>query len=255
MMVMATQFQELLRTEKPLLGTLLSLPSPEIAEVCVLTGFDWLFLDMEHGLLDYAAVQRMIQAVAGRIPCIVRVPTNESMWIGKALDTGADGLIFPHVNSADEAHACVRAAKYPPQGARSVGIARAQAYGTRLREAIANANRDIILIAQAEHVDAVRSIDDILSVPGIDGVFIGPYDLSASLGIPGQVGDPAVREAIGRVRRAAGIAGRPVGILAGSPEAAKAAVADGYKLICLATDTLLLADGAHRLIREAKAGM
>lgn len=255
MMVMGTPYQELLRAGRPLLGTLLSLPSPEIAEICVLTGFDWLFFDMEHGLLDYAAVQRMIQAVAGRVPCFIRVPTNESIWIGKALDTGADGLIFPHVNSAAEARACVRAAQYPPEGARSVGIARAQAYGAGLREAIANSNRDIILIAQVEHIDAVRSINDILSVPGIDGVFIGPYDLSASLGIPGQVGDPAVREAIGQVRRAAGMAGRPSGILAGSPEAAKAAVADGHTLICLATDTLMLADGARRLLREAKAGM
>jgi 2-dehydro-3-deoxyglucarate aldolase/4-hydroxy-2-oxoheptanedioate aldolase len=230
------------------LGTLLSLPSPEIAEIALEAGFDWLFLDMEHGLLDPAAVQRMIQAAAGRVPCIVRVPTHDAIAIGKALDTGADGLIFPHVNSAAEARECVRAAQYPPDGSRSVGIARAQAYGARLAEAVAGENKRLTLIAQIEHIRAVRNIEEILETAGLDAVFIGPYDLSASLGIPGQVQDPAVAEPIEIVRTAARKFGIPAGIFAGGIEAARAALDKGFDFVCVVTDTLLIADAARRTL-------
>ncbi len=236
----------------PPLGTLLSLPSPEIAEVALLAGFDWLFLDMEHGLLDPAAVQGMIQAAAGRIPCIVRVPTHQAIAIGKALDTGADGLIFPHVNSASEARECVRAAQYPPEGSRSVGIARAQAYGARLAEAVAGENKRLALIAQIEHIRAVRNIEEILETAGLDAVFIGPYDLSASLGLPGRVQDPPVAEAIEIVRTAARKFGIPAGFFAAGPEAARAALDKGYDFICVATETLLLADAARRILEALR---
>ena len=245
---MRTSFRDLLGHKKPPIGTLLSLPSPEIAEVAAASGFDWLFLDMEHGLLDFVETQRMIQAVAGRCPCLVRVPTNDGPLISKSLDTGADGIIFPHVNSAAEAGACVRAAKYPPQGSRSIGIARAQGYGQRLAADIAKANATIFLTAQAEHIDAARAIDDILAVPGIDAVFIGPYDLSASLGIPGQVGAGPVTDAIESIRSAAMRRGIPAGIFAGTAEAAKEDIRQGFDFICVATDTLLLADASRRLL-------
>ncbi len=245
---MSKTFRDLLRDKKPLIGTLLTLPSSEIAELVAGSGFDWLFLDMEHGLLDFAAAQRMIQAAAGRCPCIVRVPTNDGLLISKALDTGADGIIFPHVNSAAEAEACVRAAKYPPQGVRSIGIARAQGYGQRLADDIATANEKVFLIAQAEHIDAARAIDEILAVPGIDAVFIGPYDLSASLGIPGQVGAGSVAEAIETIRSAALRRGIPAGIFAGSAETAQSAIGRSFNFVCVATDTLLLADASRRLL-------
>ena len=239
------------RNRSPL-GTLLSLPSPEIAEIAAQTGFDWLFLDMEHGLLDTAAVQRMIQAAAGRVSCIVRVPTHEAIAIGKALDTGADGLIFPHVNSAAEARECIRAAQYPPEGSRSVGIARAQAYGARLAEAVAEENKRLTLIAQIEHIRAVRNIEEILETAGLDAVFIGPYDLSASLGIPGRVQDAAVAESIEVVRTASRKFGIPVGIFAGGIEAARSAIGQGFDFVCVSTDTLLFADAARRMIADLR---
>ncbi len=239
------------RNKSPL-GTLLSLPSPEIAEIAAEAGFDWLFLDMEHGLLDPTAVQRMIQAVAGRIPCIVRVPTHEAIAIGKALDTGADGLIFPHVNSAAEARECVRAAQYPPEGGRSVGIARAQAYGARLAEAVAGDNQRLTLIAQIEHIRAVRNIEEILETAGLDAVFIGPYDLSGSLGLPGRVQDASVVEAIKIVRTAARKFGIPAGLFAGGSEAARAALDKGFDFVCVATDTLLFAEAARRMIADLR---
>lgn len=239
------------RNKSPL-GTLLSLPSPEIVEIAVDAGFDWLFLDMEHGLLDPVAVQRMIQAAAGRVPCIVRVPSHVAVAIGKALDTGADGLIFPHVDSAAEARACVRAALYPPEGERSVGIARAQGYGARLAEAVAGENGRVALIAQIEHIRAVRNIEEILEVSGLAAVFIGPYDLSASLGLPGQVQDPAVAESIEKVRTAARKFGIPAGIFAGGLEAARAALGRGFEFVCGATDTLLFAEAARRMVADLR---
>jgi 2-keto-3-deoxy-L-rhamnonate aldolase RhmA len=234
------------------LGTLLSLPSPEIAEIAVEAGFDWLFLDMEHGLLDPAAVQRMIQAAAGRVSCIVRVPSHEAIAISQALDTGADGLIFPHVNSAAEARECVRAAQYPPAGRRSVGLARAQAYGARLAEAVAGENKRLALIAQIEHIRAVRNIEEILETAGLDAVFIGPYDLSGSLDVPGRVQDPIVGDAIEIVRTAARKFGIPAGFFAGGIEAARAALDKGFDFVCVSTDTLLLADAARRTLEALR---
>ena len=121
---MNADFKKKLAGRKRLVGTLLTLPSPEIAEICANIGFDWLFLDMEHGLLDIAGAQRMAQA-AGACPCLVRVPVNEPVWIKKAMDIGAAGLIFPNIKSAEEAKRAVGEAKYPPEGVRSVGIGRA----------------------------------------------------------------------------------------------------------------------------------
>jgi len=247
------RFKNRLKNRERLFGLLLSLPSPDIAEICADAGFDWLFLDMEHGLLDYQAVQRMIQAVAGRSACIVRVPANDGIWIAKALDTGADGLIFPHINRADEARAAVQAARYAPDGNRSIGIARAQGFGRRVSESLRQANGEIVLIAQAEHNDAARNMDDILGVPGVDAVFIGPFDLSASLGIPGQTTDPKVQEAIARIRDACAGRNVPSGIFARDAESVRDAAGQGFSLLCASTDALLFGAAARRMLTEIRA--
>lgn len=248
----ARTFKSRLQRRDRMAGTLLSLPSPEIAEICAEAGFDWLFLDMEHGLLDFAAVQRMIQAVAGRCACIVRVPANEPIWIAKALDAGANGLIFPHINNAAEARAAVAAARYSPEGNRSIGLARAQGYGVRVAEALARANGEIVLVAQAEHIEAARVIEDILAVEGLDAVFIGPFDLSASLGVPGRTGDPRVREAVGRIREACAARGIPAGLFAPNASAARSAAAEGFALLAVSTETLLLSGAAGALLEEIR---
>lgn len=238
----------------PLFGTLLSLPSPEIAEILAEAGFDWLFVDMEHGGFDIAGVQRVLQAVAGQIPCIVRVPQNEPNAIARALDAGADGLIFPHVNTAEEARACVAAALYPPEGGRSIGLARAQGYGARVAESLAGANRATVRIVQAEHILAARNIGEILAVPGIDAVFIGPYDLSGSLGKPGRTADPEVVDAIRKIRDAAAAAGIPAGIFVADADAGRRAAAEGFTLIAASTDARLLGQAAKRLAGDLGAG-
>jgi 2-dehydro-3-deoxyglucarate aldolase/4-hydroxy-2-oxoheptanedioate aldolase len=241
------RFVARLARREPLLGTVLTLPVPEVAEVVALAGFDWLFVDMEHGLIDLAAVQRVTQAVGHLCPCIVRVPTNEPILIAKALDTGAAGIIVPHVNTADEARAIVRAAHYPPAGRRSLGVARAQGYGGRIADAIAHDNDRTVVVAQVEHIDAVANIGEIVAEPGVGAVFIGPFDLSASLGKPGEIGAPDVQQAIGTVVSACAARRLPCGIFVVSGEAASAAFASGHSLVCATTDTLLLAGAAARL--------
>jgi 2-dehydro-3-deoxyglucarate aldolase/4-hydroxy-2-oxoheptanedioate aldolase len=251
--VMTASFKDRLRENEPLFGTLLSLPSPEIAEICAAAGFDWLFVDLEHGLLSFADAQRIVQAAGPACPCLVRVPSVDPGAISKALDIGPAGLIFPHIDGAEDTRNAVRASFYPPQGARSVGIARAQGYGARLAESLDRANREIVLIAQAEHINAARAIESILAVPGLDGIFIGPYDLSGSLGKPGRFDDPEVEKAIAKIRDACAIAHFPSGILAGNAEAARGFAREGYRLICVASETMLLGDAARRILASVKA--
>jgi 2-dehydro-3-deoxyglucarate aldolase/4-hydroxy-2-oxoheptanedioate aldolase len=247
------RFVARLARREPLLGTLLTLPAPELAEVTAAAGLDWLFVDMEHGLLDFVAVQRIVQAVGHVCPCIVRVPTGEAIAIAKALDTGAAGIIVPHVTTADEAKAIVRAAHNPPSGARSLGVARAQGYGSRIADAIARDTGRIAVVAQVEHVDGVANIAEIVAVPGVSAVFIGPFDLSASLGKPGEIGAPDVEQAIGEVVSACAARTLPCGVFVASGEAARRAFAAGHSLVCAMTDTLLLAGAAARLRASAFA--
>ena len=126
---MNQSFISSLSNSKALIGTLVTLDSSEVVEILALAGFDWLFLDMEHGNLSIASVQSLCQAIAGRCHTLVRVPENAPIWIKKVLDIGCDGIIVPHVNTAEEAMQVIQAAKYPPKGQRSVGAARAQGYG------------------------------------------------------------------------------------------------------------------------------
>jgi 2-keto-3-deoxy-L-rhamnonate aldolase RhmA len=238
----------LLRGDR-LVGTILSLPAPELAEIASQAGFDWLFLDMEHGSLDPEAVVRLIQAV--REPCVavVRVPENEDMWMKKALDAGAAGLIIPHVNTAAEAARAVHWSKYPPEGGRSVGFSRANRYGAAFQEHVETSNQETSVIVQVEHIDAVRNIAEILPVPGVDAVFIGPYDLSASLGKPGRIQDPDVTEAVAVVRGACARLKKPIGIFSADIEASRKALAEGYTLVCSGIDIGLFARSAAEIVR------
>jgi 2-keto-3-deoxy-L-rhamnonate aldolase RhmA len=227
---------ESLAGPKPLVGTLVSVRATEVAEALSLCGYDWLFLDLEHSTLDIAAAQQIIQATGRSLYTVIRLPENSPAHFIRALETGCDGVIVPMVNSKLAAEQAVRSAKYPPLGARSVGIGRAQGYGLHVAEYLANANRRIALVLQIEHIDAVRAIDEILSVPGVDGIFIGPFDLSASMGLLGQTTAPAVLEAIASVRQACIRAKLPFGSFCTTVPQAQAEIAAGGVLIVLGTD-------------------
>jgi 2-dehydro-3-deoxyglucarate aldolase/4-hydroxy-2-oxoheptanedioate aldolase len=249
---MSAGFRDRLLRRDPLIGTLLSLPSPELAEIASGAGFDWLFLDMEHGALEAGDVLRLVQATLAPCVGLVRIPENREMWVKKALDTGAAGIIVPHVNSADEASRAVHWAKYPPEGGRSVGFSRANLYGARFQEQVETANAHTVVVAQVEHIDGVRAIEAILSVAGVDAVFIGPYDLSASLGKPGRIQDAEVVEAVRMVAGACGAKKVPVGIFAASLPVAAKALEDGYTLVCAGIDIGLYSRSAAEIARGLK---
>jgi 2-keto-3-deoxy-L-rhamnonate aldolase RhmA len=172
--------------------------------------------------------------------------------IKRALDLGAHGIIVPQVNTAEQAANVVRWARYAPEGARGVGLARAQGYGQRFGEYLSSANAEIAVIVQAEHVRAVENIDAIVRVPGVDAVLLGPYDLSASLGKLGRVDDADVVAAIRRVTEAGRAAGMPLGYFGVTAAAVQPYVAAGYTLIVAGVDTLYLANGAKALLSELR---
>ena len=248
--VKMTNLRAAIASRRLLVGTLVSLSHPSIAEIMATVGFDWLFVDAEHGPLGYGEIQMLLQA-AGRCPCLVRIPEVSEAAVKKTLDLGAAGIIAPLVNTAAAAQQIVRWAKYPPLGSRSVGIARAHGYGLRFAEEVARANEETVVVVQIEHVEAVAEIGAILAVAGIDAVLLGPYDLSASLGRPGDIRHPKVGEAIDRVRDACLAAGRPMGIFTTDPDAVAALHAQGFSLIAVGIDAMILGRAARDIYARA----
>ncbi len=250
---MLTDFKERLARGDAFIGAFVCLPCPESAELLAEIGYDWLVLDTEHGPYGVLEAQRAVQAVGGRCPCVVRVPANDDVWIKKALDIGAAGVLVPLVNTAAVAVQVVRACKYAPAGTRGMGLARAHRYGAGFEDYVARANDNLAVIVQAEHIEAVENIEAIVRVPGIDAIFVGPYDLSASMGKPGHVSDPAVQAAIRRVRDAAIQAGVRLGIYCSDGRAARGFVQQGYRLIGMSTDLNFLAKAAGDALAAAKS--
>jgi len=249
---MTQDFRARLKRREKLLGTMVTLASAASAEVLASLGFDWLFVDGEHGPLETRELASILQAVGDKTACIVRVPEAAEVPIKKALDLGAHGIIVPQVNTAEQAAAVVRWARYAPEGERGVGLARAHGYGLGFREYLSAANREIAVVVQAEHVRAVENIDAIVRVPGVDAVLLGPYDLSASLGKMGQIDDPAVVAAIVRVTDACSDVGMPLGYFGVTAAAVKPYVGRGYTLLVAGVDTLFLANGAKTLLAELR---
>jgi 2-dehydro-3-deoxyglucarate aldolase/4-hydroxy-2-oxoheptanedioate aldolase len=231
-----------------LIGTILTLPSPEVAEMMSSCGFDWLFVDLEHGALDFAGAQTILMGASPSTACAVRVPANDEGWTKKCLDLGADGIIIPHIQTKEDAERAVRLCRYPPLGERSAGIGRAQGYGLNFQNYIQEANDTVALIIQIEHIDALPHIESIVQVDGIDAIFIGPYDFSGSMGKMGNVKDPDLLKAIARVRDCCRDAGLPLGIFGATVDSVKPYIREGYRLIAVGADTLLLGEAAKQIV-------
>lgn len=240
-------FAARIRQRELLIGTLISLPSPEITELLVNCGYDWLFIDAEHGAFDPHDAQKLLQA-AGACPCAVRVPAGDDVWIKKALDIGAAGIIVPQVNTAKEAAAIIRSAKYPPQGARGIGLSRAHGYGLEFDRYLAAANEETAVILQAETRQGLENIEEIVKVAGIDAILIGPNDLAASLGWIGQLEHPQVLEAIDHIASTCRDAGVALGFFGGTAAAVRPYIEKGFKLITVGVDTLFLLHAAQQTL-------
>ena len=195
------------------IGSWITLGHPSIAEIMASAGFDWLVLDMEHSVLELSEIQTLIQVLDGKqCPSIVRLTSNHPDQIKRVMDAGATGIMVPMVKSAEDARAAVQSVYYPPRGQRGVGLARAQGYGSSFQKYRSWLEENAVIVAMIEHVDAVNSIDEILAVDGIDAYIIGPYDLSGSMGRPGDLDHPDVQSAIARVLEAGHRSGKPGGI-------------------------------------------
>lgn len=246
-------FRTQLRDHQRLVGTMVTLPSLATAEILADAGFDWLFVDGEHGPLETGEVCGILQAVGDRTACVVRVPAAEEVPIKKVLDLGAAGIIVPQVNTAEQAADVVRFARYAPVGSRGVGLARAHGYGMRFQEYVENANEQIAVIVQAEHAEAVKNIEAIVQVEGIDAVLLGPYDLAASLGKMSQINDPIVIDAIAHITKTCKDAGIPLGMFGVTADAVKPYVEQGYTLVIGGVDTLFLGLAAKKMSQELRA--
>ena len=246
---MKSDFRKQLLDGDVLVGSLITIASAEVAEIMGAVGFDWLFIDTEHSPFNADGAQKIMQAVGSGCPCVVRVPGNDEVWIKKALDSGANGIIAPQINSAAEAEAIVRMCKYPPEGTRGVGIGRAHQYGLGFNEYMAQANNEIAVILQAESAQSLKNISEIVQVPGIDAIFIGPYDLSASLGKMGQLTDPKVKQAIATIIHACQAAGVRLGIFAATAKDIEPYYKQDFNLLAISTDGLLMAQKAKEILQ------
>jgi 2-keto-3-deoxy-L-rhamnonate aldolase RhmA len=233
------------------LGGWIQIGHPAVAEIFAQAGFAWVAVDCEHTDIDLPQAAAVMRGLHGRgtVP-FVRVRENQPLPIRQALDLGAQGVIVPMIHTAEEARAAVRAAKYPPQGERGFAFVRANDYGADFDAYVSTANEQVAVVAMIESRRGVDNIEAILAVPGVDGVFVGPYDLSGSCGVPGQLDHPAVVAAQERVLAACAAAGRSAGLhlVTPTPEAIAATRARGYTFIALGMDTVFLRESARRVL-------
>ena len=251
---MKNRLKELLQSGRSAIGTILQIPSASVAQILAQAGFDWLVIDTEHGPIDIETLHAMFVATRGTDATpVVRVARNLDWLAKRVLDVGALGVMMPGVNSEEEAHAAVAAVRYPGEGVRGFGPAFAASHwGVPVSEYVKNANREVMAIVQIEHIDAVERIDRILAVPGIDLPLIGPYDLSGSMGLLGQVEHPEVQRAIDRVLAAAKRAGLPAGIFGGMAEEADAYHERGFQAVLVGVDAAFLTAGATSTLSRIK---
>ncbi|MBD8219204.1 2-dehydro-3-deoxyglucarate aldolase [Microbacterium sp. CFBP 13617] len=236
-------------SDRPLAGMWLCTGNPVVAEVAAGSGLDWLLIDMEHSATSIEQVLVQLQVVAAYpITPVVRVPANDVVTIKRVLDVGAQNLIVPMVSSADEARAAVAATRYPPQGVRGVGSALARsARWNRIDGYLAEAAEHVSLTVQIETTAGVAAAAEIAAVEGVDAVFVGPSDLSASMGLLGQQSHPEVVAAVHAVFAAARDAGTPVGVNAFDPAVAEAYLDAGADFVAVGADVALLARASEAL--------
>lgn len=252
---MKKSLKERMRKRELTVGSWITLGHTAVAEIMAQAGFDWLVIDMEHSAITLDQAQGLVQVIelSGVSP-LVRVSKNDSSLIKRIMDTGAHGVIVPMVNTAQEALAAVQAVKYPPQGKRGVGLARAQKYGLGFKEYKRWCEKESVVIVQIEHKDAVRNLEAILSTPGVDGFIVGPYDLSGSLGIAGEFTHPLMVKTMKAIRQKARLAGSLSGFHIIKPDIKEflKRKAEGYKFLAFSLDTLLLGNTCRELFSKIR---
>ncbi|MBV9464176.1 MAG: 2,4-dihydroxyhept-2-ene-1,7-dioic acid aldolase [Verrucomicrobiae bacterium] len=246
----AVSIREKMKRGQPSFGSWLATAHVSNAEILAAAGFDWVAIDMEHSSIVLSDLPMLFGALErGECVPLVRLPENDPSTARRVMDLGACGIIIPMVNSQADAEKAALSVRYPPIGQRGVGIARAQEYGRGFKEYVKATDDAVLVIPQIEHIRAVENVEAIFSVRGVDAYMIGPYDLSGSLGIPGQLRDPRVESAKAKVLEAS--RGRSIipGIHLVHPNEGDLAdaVGAGYRFIALSSDILMLADASDRI--------
>ena len=227
------------------IGSWLSFGYTPVCEIMAKAGFDWLVIDMEHTAIGTWQAQQLIQVIdlAGCVP-LVRVGSNDPLLIKRVMDAGSHGVIVPMVNSREDAQKAVSAIRYPPLGSRGVGLARAQAYGIGFEEYRKWAQEETVLIVQIEHIEGVTNLKDILAVDGVDGFIVGPYDLSGSLGVPGDFDHPSMVDALREVERHIQKASKVAGyhVVHSNHDELLSKIGEGYKFVAYGDDMVFMAE-------------
>jgi len=244
-----------LRRGVPTIGTWLSLAHPALAEMAARAGFDWVAVDLEHSSITLRECEDLIRTLdlAGTTP-LVRLTSNDPDLIKRVMDSGARGVIVPTVSTEEEAQLAVEAVYYPPRGRRGVGLARAQGYGADFAGSLKRLTKEAVVVAMIENAQGVENAERILAVDGIDAYFLGPYDLSASLGLIGKTSHPKVEKAIAKVRAAGKRAGKPGGIHVVEPDPAmlRRRLREGFRFVAYSVETRIYDVGVRAALRAAR---
>jgi len=247
-----------LRNNQLTLGSWIMIGDPVSVEVMSLAGFEWLVIDIEHTSIDLHTTENLIRTIQSKkIKALVRISKNEEVIIKRILDMGADGIIVPRVCSKEDAIQAVKYAKYPPIGERGVGLYRASGYGTTFESYKTWVNDELVIIAQIEHIDAVKNIEEIVQVEGIDGIIIGPYDLSSSMGHPGKFERRDVKNAVQKVLDGCKAKNIPSGfhVVDTKPATLQQKINQGCTFLAYGIDYFFLRDAAISGMRAIKEGL
>jgi 4-hydroxy-2-oxoheptanedioate aldolase len=247
--------KEKLAQGQTVIGAFVRVAAPSLVEICAYTGFDFVVLDAEHGPLGEETVENLVRAAElSGIPALVRVPDNVPSTILRFMDTGAMGVHVPEINTKEGAEAAVSGVKYQPEGHRGLAGVRASGYGQiePLTEYVKAANAETMVVAHLENILGVKNIREILEVEGLDVIYMGPVDLSNSLGIPGQTSDPRVQEAVAAAAKEVKDRGRVLGTIVRDVDSARACVEQGYQYLLIGTEGLL--GGAARAFLHGVRG-
>jgi 4-hydroxy-2-oxoheptanedioate aldolase len=245
-----------IRAGEAVYGTFVSLGSPAATEIVARSGLDWLVVDLEHGAGGESALLSLLQAArsGGDAAAIVRVESAARLRIGRALDLGAAGVMLPRVDTADEARSAMRWMRYPPEGERGVALmARSGGYGTIRDGDVGSVNEQLVGVVQIETPLALEGVDGIAAEDGADVLFVGPTDLSHTLGVPGDLASQRFTDALDRVVAAARASGKCAGILARSVDDVPGYLERGFRFIGVGSDAALLSVQMRRLAADLRS--
>lgn len=240
------------------LGSWLTIPHQAVVEIMSSAGFEWLTVDLEHAAIDIQDLANIIGHIQGNgMEALVRVSKNEEVVIKRAMDAGANGVIVPMVKNAEEAKQAVGYVKYPPHGMRGVGLSRAQHYGVGFESYMRWLEQESVVIVQIEHSESVRNLESILAVDGVDGIIVGPYDLSASMGKPGRYDEPDVVQALRTIDELTLKAGKPLGfhVISSDHQRTLEKINSGYTFLAFSLDFFFLGDKAREEMKKMRAAL